>query len=182
MYYFDNQYLKQYFLKPLKNGIEVFVDGTLYSVPSTSDLDDPNLGIGYNYDGEDHEFDYRAIEFIKIGNVKVTVEDLQKLLNPEEEDDKAKDSEESEDDVSIDPDAPADDKEEKDPKDPSKKEHRIIQGDSVMNEDAFDEEFYKTQGRVIFVEGKMVTYQFYSDYDRQLVSVTKYDKQLKKME
>lgn len=182
MYYFDNQYLKQYFSKPLKNGIEVFVDGTLYSVPSTSDLDDPNIGVGYNYDGESHEFDYRSIEFVKIGNVKVTIEDLQKLLNPEEEGDKTKDSEESEDDVSIDPDAPTDDKEEKDTKDPSKKEHRIIQGDSVINEDSFDEEFYKTQGRVIFVEGNMVTYQFYSNYDRQLVSVTKYDKQLKKME
>jgi hypothetical protein len=78
MYYFDNEFLKQYLEQGLK--LKVFVDGNYYSIADESDLEDELYGIGYDLNGKPHRFDYRNIELIDTGRFKIQVDDLEKLF------------------------------------------------------------------------------------------------------
>jgi predicted heme/steroid binding protein len=86
MYYFNNEFLKQYLQQNGK--LKVFVNGVFYSIADENDLKDTKHGTGYDENGKPFTFDYRDIELIKFGsNISFSLDDLQKKLNadaPEE--------------------------------------------------------------------------------------------------
>ena len=86
MYYFNNEFLKQYLQQNGK--LKVFVNGLFYFIADENDLKDTKHGTGYDENGKPFAFDYRDIELIKFGsNISFSLDDLQKKLNadaPEE--------------------------------------------------------------------------------------------------
>ena len=64
MYYFDNEYLKQY----IDQGVDLWVyDGyEWHEVVDKSDLDDPIKGMGYDANGRGSKFAYKQLEQIKV--------------------------------------------------------------------------------------------------------------------
>ena len=86
MYYFNNEFLKQYLQQNGK--LKVFVNRLFYFIADENDLKDTKHGTGYDENGKPFAFDYRDIELIKFGsNISFSLDDLQKKLNadaPEE--------------------------------------------------------------------------------------------------
>lgn len=74
MYYFDNITLQQYL--DTKSKLYVYVDREWYQIADISDLQDEVDGIGYDVHGQEHRFDYRAVEQIKVGNKIFTLDQL----------------------------------------------------------------------------------------------------------
>jgi hypothetical protein len=83
MYYFDNDFLSQYFDQGI--AVKVFVDGEYYDIAGKSDIEDTEFGIGYTLQGRPHTFDYRSIEQIKAGNNIITKDHLQSKIDGVEE-------------------------------------------------------------------------------------------------
>lgn len=82
MYYFDNEYLKQYLSmgKPVK----VTVNYEVLSLTEPADVKNPKRGVGYDANGEASEFDYQAIEKIAVGQNIIDIEMLQKIMADED--------------------------------------------------------------------------------------------------
>ena len=64
--YFDNLILGQYLLTGVP--IDVYVDGRYLTLTDIDDVEDPLFGFGMDTDGKMHEFDYRTIAQLKIGD------------------------------------------------------------------------------------------------------------------
>lgn len=82
MYYFDNEYLKQYLAmgKPVK----VTVNYEVLTLTEPADVKNPKRGVGYDANGEASEFDYQAIEKISVGKNIIDIEMLQKIMADED--------------------------------------------------------------------------------------------------
>lgn len=82
MYYFDNEYLKQYLSmgKPVK----VTVNYEVLTLTEPADVKNPKRGVGYDANGEASEFDYQAIEKIAVGQNIIDIEMLQKIMADED--------------------------------------------------------------------------------------------------
>lgn len=82
MYYFDNEYLKQYLSmgKPVK----VTVNYEVLILTEPADVKNPKRGVGYDANGEASEFDYQAIEKISVGQNIIDIEMLQKIMADED--------------------------------------------------------------------------------------------------
>lgn len=114
MYYFDNNFLKQY----VDQGVQpkVFVNQEWYQIADMSDLEDNIDGIGYDVYGGDHRFSYRDIQQIKVGEQRIDLEMLQKLKQgkpPEKEDKPSKNEEPPEEEPETE--EPTDEKPKKEP-------------------------------------------------------------------
>jgi hypothetical protein len=83
MYYFDNEFLKQYFDQGVD--LKVIVGGEIYSVTSKDDIQDPVHGVGTDPSGETHTFNYKDIIRIKAGETDLGIDQLQDQPPPEEE-------------------------------------------------------------------------------------------------
>lgn len=77
-YFFDNEFLKRYLETGSK--IKVFVDQEYIIIASPEDVADPTVGTGYTLYGEPREFDYRAVDAIKINTTVFTVDQLQQAV------------------------------------------------------------------------------------------------------
>jgi hypothetical protein len=77
--YFDNVLLAQYFVTGAP--LQVYVSGELLKIVDYDDVDDSIYGMGMRRNGAMVPFDYRFVEFIKIGNNKYTIADVNKALN-----------------------------------------------------------------------------------------------------
>lgn len=83
MYYFDNKLLQQYLDQ--KRKIKVFVDSNWYDIASQRDIQDGVSGYGTDRNGEVHTFDFRDIEKIMVGNLGITIDQLQTMKGSEPE-------------------------------------------------------------------------------------------------
>ena len=85
--YFDNLILGQYLLTGVP--IDVYVDGRYLTLTDIDDVEDPLFGFGMDTDGKMHEFDYRTIAQLKIGDNIVDLqtynERMKALQEPAEE-------------------------------------------------------------------------------------------------
>lgn len=131
MFYFDNEYLKQYFDQDIE--VQVFVDGDMLNITSKEDINDPVYGVGTDPSGETHTFNYKDIERIKAGSHDLSIDQLQSQQDSEsdtEPDDSGED--ESEPNLDLPPGTPgADDpgegeSAEKEPKETFKRKSPII--------------------------------------------------------
>ncbi len=187
MYYFDGEYLKKYLNK--HSDLQVFVDSDFYTITSEDDISNPEFGVGYDLSGQPHEFDYRFIEYIKIGDVTFTKEQLQKSLAGEEDaSDEPKQDADTEEEPKTDDKSGGEEpaKDEKAPEDDIEKSYeegtktRLRVGQSVINED-IDDINYGTKGRVVYINEDMATYQFYSKRQLRVISVVKNVKYLQQI-
>lgn len=99
MFYFDNEYLGQYL--DLKKKVTVNVDGEVLTIPSKSDIKDPQQGTGYDESGNPSIFDYRDIESIYVGAEEITIDMLQGEGEPEKQPSKSKPEPKPEDDLAT---------------------------------------------------------------------------------
>ena len=83
MYYFDNEYLKQYIDTGMK--LKVYVDQDWLAITNMKDLKNSNKGTGYDEYGKASYFDYRNIQAIKAGTNVIDLEMLQKTMASEDE-------------------------------------------------------------------------------------------------
>ena len=100
--FFSNVILGQYVLSGAP--VQVYVDGRYLTITDPDDIEDQLFGFGIDADGETHEFDYRLIQQIKIGeniiDLQTYNEAMQKLMEPsEEEKEDAPAEDESEEDA-----------------------------------------------------------------------------------
>lgn len=88
MYYFDNDYLKQY----IDQGVDLWVyDGyEWHEIADKSDLADPIKGLGYDANGRGSEFVYKQIEQIKVNGTIITMDQLQAQLTGKSPEDNEK--------------------------------------------------------------------------------------------
>ena len=95
--YFDNLILGQYLLTGVP--IDVYVDGRYLTLTDIDDVEDPLFGFGMDMDGKMHEFDYRNIAQLKIGDNIVdlqTYNERMKALQEPAEEEPAEDEEPAE--------------------------------------------------------------------------------------
>lgn len=153
MYYFDNEYLRQY----LQTGqtVSVMVNKEYLVVADEADVESPEEGIGYNTYGKPQRFNYKAVEAIKIGSNIYTLDQLNQKMDPKAEPEKkSKDDAEpkaGEDDITIDPD-----------KDSKEKKESISKHDYIINLDP-KSPYYSTKGSVVSINDGVVVYQTYAD-------------------
>lgn len=162
MIYFDNEYLKLY-LKDSKH-LAVLVNKEYLDISDESDLESTTQGVGYNNFGEPQYFDYKAIEAIKINGFIYSRDELNQKFNPEapsssKEEPTKKDSKESPDEITIDPDK----------KKKAGKAESISKNDFIRNLDP-KSPYYGTAGSVISSNGELVTYQTYVNNSFQKIS------------
>lgn len=80
MYYFNNEYLKQYLSTGMK--LKVFIQGSFYDIADESDVADTQVFSAYDENGKPSAFNYKDIESVKIGsNTTFSLDDLQKSLD-----------------------------------------------------------------------------------------------------
>ena len=162
MYYFDNEYLKQY----LKSGstLKVFVNKEFLSIADESDLENSTIGIGYNINGKAQKFHYPAILSVVVDDITFTKEQLNQKLNPEEEaPPPAKEKEKEPDakgEINIDPN--------KDKKESVK----LSLGDYVINEDP-KSIYVNTGGPIESIHESLIKYRTYVNGSYTLVSCLK---------
>lgn len=130
MYYFDNEYLREYL--ELKVDLEIYVHGKWCSISTVNDISDPSYGICYDFNGKSEKFDYREITMIKAAGHTTTLDQLQDIMSgnqPDAEDGETGTDTEFGDDKLPDPmndksaDADSPDNNDSGDKDKSKKEH-----------------------------------------------------------
>lgn len=158
MYYFDNEYLKQY----LQTGqdISVLVNKEYLALADISDVESSDQGVGYNTYGKSQTFNYKDVEAVKVGSNILTVQQLNQKFNPTEpdavKDDSAAKDKEGEDEITIDPNK-------------KDKKESISKNDYIINLDTTSP-YYRTKGSVISINEGMITYQTYVDNTFQKVS------------
>lgn len=145
MYFFDNEYLKDYI--GLKSDLEIYIHGQWYDVPTAADVEDSSYGTAYDFSGKPITFDYRAITAIKALGNEMTLDMLQDVIAGKEN----SDSDTSGDDIpdpDMDTDAPDDKPEismgDKQDDDKSKKESFNIGKFSIDERTAYSKELNGT--------------------------------------
>jgi len=81
MYYFDNEYLRDYL--DLGSELKVYTNGQWYTVADASDIADPNYGIAYDIHGKSIRFNYKELEQIEASGKQMTIDQLQDILSGE---------------------------------------------------------------------------------------------------
>ena len=105
MVYFDNKYLAQWLEQEVP--LQVYINHQYYDIADMSDLENPIVGYGYDYNGQPYTINYRLIQQIKIGANIIDLEALQGERAGEEapDDDDAPEGEQSPDGDEEEPDA-----------------------------------------------------------------------------
>lgn len=128
MYYFNNEYLKQY-LKSGGGTVKVYVNGDFYKIIDDEDLAHNEYGVGYEETGKAITFPYKSITAVKIGDAEFTIDQLQAAFDSDSSADKSSDppAEPAADEpkAPVDPDAEPD-KKEKDPQKSNKYYEKAI--------------------------------------------------------
>jgi len=82
MYYFDNQFLQSYL--DLVPNITVYVKGQPLTITSKSDLDDTQIGVGYDEYGKPISFPYPQVQQVLAKGQKINLDQLQKSIKGKE--------------------------------------------------------------------------------------------------
>lgn len=85
MFYFDNEFLKQYLELGYK--LKVVYNGGVFTVPSEEDIMNPRKGLVYDEKGNSNTIDYRQIQAIYINDEYMNLDDLQKYIDSKTKDD-----------------------------------------------------------------------------------------------
>lgn len=154
MYYFNNEFLKQYI--KLNGKLKIFINGSFYSIADETDLADTRHGVGYDENGKPYPFDYRDIQSISFGpNVNLSLDDLQTKMNADAEPptDEAPKDDAAPTEEPADDDEPPTEEEPADKKNPPK-ESFLNKGDLIVDE------FHKgVIGSVISISENYISYR-----------------------
>lgn len=79
MYYFDKNFLKNYFYA--HSDIHVYADRDWYSIPSESDMYDDFNFYAYDLYGDQRRLKYKDIEIVKVDGAELDLDGLQKIMS-----------------------------------------------------------------------------------------------------
>jgi len=117
MYYFNNEYLRQY-LHANAGPVKVYVDNDYYTISDDSDLAKTDVGVAYDAMGKPKVFNYQQVQAVRVGNMEFTFDQLQASMGAEDKGDGESSEEEPEttsDTAPEEDDIAADEKPEKEP-------------------------------------------------------------------